>query len=54
LPEAIGWYRVALETNERTAYETQLADQRLGGWRQSGKSLARLAALLAASDTPFF
>jgi tetratricopeptide (TPR) repeat protein len=54
LPDAIAWYRVALESNERTAYETQLAFQRLGGWRQSGKSLARLAALPAAADTPTF
>jgi tetratricopeptide (TPR) repeat protein len=54
LPDAIAWYRVALETNDPTAYETQLAYQRLGGWRQSGKSLARLAALPPASDTPSF
>lgn len=45
---------VALETNEKTVYETQLAYQRLAAWRQSGKSLARLAALPSVSDTPSF
>ncbi len=54
LPDAIGWYRVALETNVRSVYETQLAYQRLGGWRQSGRSIARLAALPAGEDTPKF
>jgi hypothetical protein len=52
LPDAIGWYRVALQTYEGTTDETQLAFQRLADWRVSGKSLARLAALPAASDTP--
>jgi hypothetical protein len=48
------WYRVALETHEPTTDETQLAFQRLADWRVSGKSLARLAALPAAFDTPSF
>jgi hypothetical protein len=52
LPDAIGWYRVALQTYEGTTDETQLAFQRLADWRVSGKSLARLAALPAASNTP--
>lgn len=54
LPDAIAWYRVALETNVKSVYETQLAYQRLGGWRQSGRSIARLAALPAGEDTPEF
>lgn len=34
LPDAIGWYRFALETNVRSVCETQLAYQRLGGATQ--------------------
>jgi hypothetical protein len=54
LPDAIAWYRVALETNVLSVYETQLAFQRLAGWRQTGSSIARLAALPAGEDTPKF
>jgi hypothetical protein len=54
LPDAIGWYRVALETHVGSVYETQLAYQRLGGWQQSGRSIATLSALPAGEDTPRF
>lgn len=45
LPEAVAWYRVALESGQPDAHETRLAFERLAAWRASGKSLSRLAAL---------
>ena len=50
LPEAVAWYRAALESGPPEAYERRLAFERLAAWTSSGKSLARLAALPAAAD----